>query len=314
MPNTQLKAKVFISCGQQKNTHEVDVAHKIAERLVNLGYDPYIAVEEQTLKGVKENIFGQLESSEYFIFIDFKREQLITGDSGQIYRGSLFSHQELALASYLNIPIIAFQENGVKQDDGLLRFLQSNSIPFTDRHLLPNVIADKIQELQWIPHWKNQLRLERNSSEFEDAMRLPEKAGARFFHIHVRNLHLRKTAVNCYAYLEKAYNLTTNSDIPVETIELKWRAYTLPNAIIGPNSSRQFDAFWLFHHDPTRLQFNIFTDFSGAYPQISGAGNFELTYAAVSENFPVVRGIFRLHIGNQLLNDVQFTQINDHTE
>lgn len=63
----------------------------------------------------------------------------------------------------------------------------------------------------------------------------------------------------------------------------------------------------------SRLQSNIFTDFSGAYPQISGAGDFELTYAAVSENFPVVRGIFRLHIGTQL-NDVKFTQINDYAE
>ena len=57
MSEEKIGAKVFISCGQQKESYEVDIAHKIKERLEELGYDPYIAVEEKTLRGVKENIF-----------------------------------------------------------------------------------------------------------------------------------------------------------------------------------------------------------------------------------------------------------------
>ncbi len=72
-----VRARVFLSCGQSKQSDERDIAHRIEERLRDLGYDPYIAVEEQTLKGVKENIFRQLESAEYFVFIDFKREVLL---------------------------------------------------------------------------------------------------------------------------------------------------------------------------------------------------------------------------------------------
>jgi cobalamin biosynthesis protein CbiG len=116
------KARVFISCGQRKNTDEVEIAEKIRELLELKGFDPYVAVREQTLRGLKENIFKQLSSSEYFLFIDFKREQF-KGES--VYRGSLFSHQELAVASFLeDIELMAFRENGVKSDDGILRFLQ----------------------------------------------------------------------------------------------------------------------------------------------------------------------------------------------
>lgn len=123
MSSRELKARVFISCGQTRGSEEENIAHKVSERLDKLGYDSYIAVEEQTLRGVKENIFHQLETSEYFIFIDFKREKL-EYNGFQICRGSLFSHQELAIASYLDIPLAAFQEEGVKQEDGLMRFFK----------------------------------------------------------------------------------------------------------------------------------------------------------------------------------------------
>jgi hypothetical protein len=110
-----MKAKVFISCGQRRNTEEIEIARTISRRLISLGYDPYVATEEQTLKGVKENIFSQLTSSEYFLFIDFRRERI---DELDLCRGSLFSHQELAIASLIDMPLIAFQEEGVLREDG----------------------------------------------------------------------------------------------------------------------------------------------------------------------------------------------------
>jgi len=61
------RARVFISCGQNKKSDEVPVANKIAERLIELGYDPYIAVEEQTLIGLTENIFPKLRRLRVFL-------------------------------------------------------------------------------------------------------------------------------------------------------------------------------------------------------------------------------------------------------
>jgi hypothetical protein len=68
-----LHARVFISCGQAKGSNEVSIAKGISGRLERLGFDPYIAVGEQTLTGLTENIFKRLGVSEYFVFVDFLR-------------------------------------------------------------------------------------------------------------------------------------------------------------------------------------------------------------------------------------------------
>jgi hypothetical protein len=216
----EARTRVFISCGQSTGSSEVSVAHGIAERLRELGFDHYIAVQEQSLSGLKENIFEQLRRSEYFIFVDFKREQLA---GTHIHRGSLFSHQELALASYLKLRVLAFQESGVKHDDGILPFLQANATQFTDRHLLPNVIADQVQQRGWEPYWKNTIVLERDPT-YADVDGL--SGSRRFFHVRVRNRHLHEMATNCYVYLERATRLAPSTEIPLEAIDLKSAGYT----------------------------------------------------------------------------------------
>lgn len=298
MPSHHPRAKIFISCGQSKISDEVEIAHRIAERILSLGFEPYVAVEEQSLRGVKENIFSQLETSEYFIFIDFKREKIIR-DGEDIFRGSLFSHQELALASYLDIPLLSFQEHGVKKDDGLLRFLQGNCIPFSDRHLLPSVVSDEISRREWSSGWKNALYLDRDPKQYSDA-KIQDGRLCRFFHIDVKNLHQRKTALNCYAYLEKVYDVQNKKDISIRTVEFKWAGYVIPYASIMPKSFRSIDAFFVSHVAPTQMMFNIYTDSSQFVPRIIGPGEYDFTYLVVSENFLPVSRKFRITVGNTL--------------
>jgi len=306
-------ARVFISCGQNKDSDELEAAHKIRDRLKEPGFDPYIAVEEQTLRGLKENIFPQLQDSEYFVFVDFKCEKLVphrrakTGvvsSSKLQHRGSLFSHQELALASFLDLQLLAFQEKGVKQDDGILRFLQANAIPFTDRNVLPNVIADEVQRRKWNPHSRNELVLERDPEQYADHQ-VQTEAGVeprRFYYVEVRNLHHRKTATNCYVYLEKVLKLDRPSiRIPFKTVELKWSGYMLPNAHVLPQTARPVDAFAILHRPPTQLGLVSFSDSLafGRLP-IHSTGEYELRYAVVSDNFPIARASFVLSLSDTL--------------
>jgi hypothetical protein len=253
-------------------------------------------------QNLKENIFAQLENSEYLIFVDFKREQLAAA-TPPLCRGSLFSHQELAIASYLDTPVLAFQEAGVKQDDGILQFLQGNAIPFTDRHLLPAVIAGEVQRRGWECRWKNNLVLERpDPAQCGDSWM--EVGGtrkhSRFFHIDVRNRHRRKMARNCYVYLERATTVEPLRVIPVRAVEIKWEGYTLPSAHIPPGNIRRFDGFYIFHDDPTRLHFQIFTDSTAFIPNIQGEGKYELDYSVVADGFPTARGSFQLNLDRSL--------------
>lgn len=299
-----LRAKVFISCGQSKDTDEADVAHRIGERLEAEGFKPYIAVEQQSLRGLKENIFQELSSSEYFLFIDFKREKLSECE----HRGSLFCHQELAIASFLEMPLLGFQEDGVKSDDGILKFVQANCTPFADKHTLHNVVADKVKEARWKPNWKNQLVMEIVTDQPSDAYHVRAKKNARFFHITVRNLNPHKHARNCYAFLETGRDLSTEGSLLVESVEFKWAGYVLPNATILPSSYRNIDGFFVFHDSPNIPRFNVFSDSTRFIPQIEGPGDYELTYVVISDNFDLVRSTFIVHLGNAL-DEIKFEQV-----
>lgn len=295
-----LRARVFISCGQGKESGERETAHAIAARLKALGFDPWIATEEQTLHGVKEHIFKRLADSEYFLFVDFKREQL-----GSDCRGSLFSHQELALASYLGVDVVAFQEAGVKLE-GLLAFIGGNATPFMDRGALPNEIENEVRRRlntgQWDSHWKNEIVLEREPGQFQDVdVKWKAPGGAliqkqkRFFHIVARNRHRHKAATNCYVYLEKATNLSTSEENSFPAFELKWEGYRFPFVNIPPEKTRRFDAFSIFHDSPTGLRFSgMFSDWIGVVPSLQGEGCYELNDLVLSSDFPPARGSFIL--------------------
>jgi hypothetical protein len=285
---SELRSRVFISCGQSKSSDEVAIAAQIKDKLYELGFDPYVAVQEQSLRGLKENIFEQLSKSEYLVFVDFKREQL--GPTPDVHRGSLFCHQELAIASYLEIPVLAFQEQGVKTGDGILGFIQANATPFHDRYQLPSVIAEQVQRRKeiWDPRWRNELVLERDPTQYSRTQ-CQDGRWCWFFHVGVRNRHRSKTARDCYAYLEKATRLNPNADIPVKQVEFGWAGYSQPNAHVFPGRVRAFDAFYILEDLPTQLQFNVFATGSDFVPRIGGQGGFQLVYSVVSENFPEAR-------------------------
>ena len=306
------QARVFISCGQKKNTNEVEIAHKIVEKLEKMGFDPYVAVEEQTLKGVKENIFLRLSKSEYFIFIDLKREKLENSE----YRGALFSHQELAIAAFLNSEVLAFQEDGVKKDDGILKFIQANCIPFSDRHLLPDAVAEKVRERAWKPNWRNELSFERDDKEYNDAFDVNEQKNARWYHIKVRNLHQQEIARNCTAYLESVKNTSTGGEKSYERVEFKWKGVNTLGVSIPPESFRYLDAFHVYYdsYDSkyiVHLGINSsVVDFSHYHQlyRITEPNTYELTYIVFSENFPPKRSTLGLHIGHKL-NDIKFYKL-----
>jgi hypothetical protein len=284
-----LRARVFISCGQSKNSDEVQVAREIGNSLKRLGFDTYIAVDVQDVHGLRENIFAELRNTEYFLFIDFKRDLL--GDSG-FHRGSLFAHQELAIASLLEIDVVAFREKGVQPLDGLMPFLQVNAKEFSDKSMLPDAVVGVVQQRGWDPTWRNELALEAPPSV--------DTATFRAFHVKVRNRHRERLAVNCFAYLESAIKLPSTR-IPLETIEFKWAATLLPSVSIAAGGTRLFDAFFIKHGQPTNVLFQVHTDTIGYVPQLPHeTGQYQLSYLVRAENFPPVRGRFILDLRSSL--------------
>jgi len=299
-PTDDLRARVFISCGQNKTTDEFEIALEIKRRLTGLGFEPYVAVEVQALHGLKEGIFGQLANSEYFVFVDFKRERL----APNCHRGSLFSNQELAIASFLNLDVLALQERGVKTDDGILQFIQANATPFSGRKKLPELVVrevrKRVQDGRWHPKWRNEIILNREQIQFIDAHDVRRDKLARYFHIEVHNRHRSNVARNCFAFLETVVSVDSSKRIPFSTFESKWEGYTLPNAHIPANGVRRFDAFCIEHDNPTQLMFKGFWDASYFLPRIDSVGRYEMTYLVVADDFPPARTSLLLTLGSSL--------------
>lgn len=105
-----MAGKVFISCGQRP-PDETTIAHRIRDILKDkFDLDSYLAFKVQSFDDVMQ-ITKELSVCDYYLFIDFRREKL--GWRGKC-RGSLFTHQELAIARHLGFSeIIALQQDGV---------------------------------------------------------------------------------------------------------------------------------------------------------------------------------------------------------
>ena len=74
------------------------------------GYSPYVAIEAQSIQDVNSGIISELKNSDFYVFVDFKREKI--AKKGK-YRGSLFTNQELAIAYVLRFEnAVFFRESG----------------------------------------------------------------------------------------------------------------------------------------------------------------------------------------------------------
>jgi hypothetical protein len=83
-----MKAQICLSCGQNPEWDESSFVQLIKEKIQSLGFDePYIAVQIQSPRSIRENVFRQLQESDYFIWIDFRREKTVTKDGNETSRG-----------------------------------------------------------------------------------------------------------------------------------------------------------------------------------------------------------------------------------
>lgn len=315
------QARVFISCGQREGTEEYKIAEDIVKKLehVDMGFDAYFAGNESTLKGVKEMTLRRLSESEYFIFIDFKRERLYKQNNGKFedtrkHRGSLFSHQELAIATLFDIEFLLFREKDVIEYDGISKFIHAYSIEFPDRKTLSKDIIEEVKKKGWTSNWRKELLLERSDEDWGDAVDVRVNKNSRWYHIKVRNLHQQKIARDCVAYLEKIKDLSTGEVKPLELVEFKWKGVNTPRVAIPSKKFRYLDAFHIYYDSQNIVHLGInpfVVDFTGYYElyRLSGPGTFELTYVVFSENLSPARATFSLHIGDHL-DDIKFYKGN----
>jgi hypothetical protein len=270
-----------------------------------VGFYVFFASRVQDSKSLTQIIFRELEDSDYYMLIDFKREKLLPPSKAWRFfrgrrfqhRGSLFSHQEFALACHLGLELAPFREAGVEPFTGIVGEVMGNAIEFNDRNGLVELVRDHIQEKidrdEWSLSTKNTLQLVKAPDQGIKATWVSGDKVA-YYHIHVRNLHWRKPATNCYAYLDKVIDLNTIKDVRLYTCELKWEGTKQSGVRIQPKGYRGLDAFVVVLSEPKELLLMPQTDAQNYIHHFKGKTHLEITYVVRSDQFRDVKQTFEV--------------------
>ena len=146
--NERYRDQVFISCGQQS-----DGEFALGQQLVQLvdyhtGLKGYFAQNQQSLDGVTFNIFQAIYHSAAFIAVMHRRDRI--GTHPDVYRGSVWVEQEIAIAAFVvqvlgaQLPNRAFIQSGIKRE-GVRGFIHLNATEFEESE----VVLSEVEK--WLP-------------------------------------------------------------------------------------------------------------------------------------------------------------------
>lgn len=257
------KARVFISCGQKTETHEHNIAKMVKEKLRELEYEneedwPFVAETQVGTKPLAK-IFERLEMSDYFLFIDFKREYPLIDFKRECLPFSVFSHQEYAIARYRNIPIIGLHQKGINNNHGILKneyFKWSGTFDAPSNKNIEDIVKKIIKAIEdggWDPKGRNELRITDQPFElFPDGpkwwldSKLSEinnqnepKWCIKWCTKEIENRHNKKIAQNCLVYCD-IIKPTDKRLERFQILELKWDNIIPFAASIHPGKNRRF--------------------------------------------------------------------------
>lgn len=294
-----LKAKVFISCGQ-KTDEEKKIGAELVSYFEKNGFEPFFAEGVHSYLGLTQSIYKNLRTSEYFVCINFERE-----DSEY---GSLFVQQELAIASYQQLPLIAFHKPGVKLG-GVAKYLHVNSIEFNNFHDIM-LALDPVRKT-WDPQSKNQFRLTYGNEHLNVAIQNQNNILSNWYHIIVENLSSLFTAKNCYAYIESIHDVKNKKKVFGENEyknELVWAGTGRVAVNIPYKAKRDIDALYTIHGTNQWIFQEPNTSTIYRYPQLAD-GHYKIVYAIHSDNLPEAKIELEVSLGNDTLKLLKQKQI-----
>lgn len=296
-----MAGKVFVSCGQS-TSEEKQVVSLIEELLIGQGFDPYVAIQVQSIQDVNSGIIGELKKSDFYVFVDFKREAI---DEGQ-HRGSLFTNQELAIAYVLGFENVIFlQQEGVGLE-GLLKYMGANPVRFTSLEDVPSLLERLLSEKSWNPAYSrhlvvNNLRGLPGTVTVENPF---DHWHAKPFYVDVKNkrtdIGAERTQIRL-AYITKLPDgqrrrYEIRSPIKVDGA----RAF---NQDIWPGDHGSFELFFVDKGHLEQVYFQSAWDALPLKPIITGVGTYRLDYEGWARNFPM----FRFSVTLQVTGDLETT-------
>jgi len=294
-------ARAFISCGQ-KDDKEKTVGISVENYFKKRGFETYFAERVHSPDALTENIFKFLRQSEYFVFVDFKRDPI----NSKGYRGSLFVNQEIAIATFLKLQGMGFYEKGTMRE-GILGYHIHNARPFEDGREIIEILNAETKN--WDIDSVNELKIRYDPESTGRDIRLNEPRGrlSDWYHLEIRNRDKSRHAFSCYGYVTKIKDLKRKRECEVPTRELIWSGTgdIVVNTMGG--TKRELDAFYVIHgHNRIRFNQRPWTTTRPQYrlPDLP-QGKYLVEYTVVSSTFETVSQTFILRFEGST-EDIEF--------
>jgi len=281
--------KVFISCGQRPpDERRIALAIRdLLERQFSL--TPYLAFRIQSLDDIM-TITRELRSSDYYLFIDFRRDPRRPEDLPI----SLFTHQELALAHHLGFhDIIALKQEGAPLE-GFLRYVLSNPETFSTEEDLLQKVQRLVQERGWSRNYSRNLVVEQLG--FTGPFQYQDHTGVfieNAWQVRVRNHRPETAAVGSVCILDYYIQPATGTRInSPDRSYLKWAGQMGYERTILPRDFGDIDLFSI-HADTPGLFLHSLRD-TPRQPILTIEGDYELFFKLYSQAFLLVEFSVRM--------------------
>jgi hypothetical protein len=293
-----MPGKIFVSCGQASE-EERDAAAELKKWLRDQGFHPYVAIQAQSIQDVNTAIISELKASDYYIFIDFPREHLHNNPDG-LQRGSLFTHQELAIAYILGFEKVLFLRYKNNKLEGLLRYMASNAIIFSTPKEAIEKVKSSIIERRWNPDYTRHL-IPTNLRWSESIMRYGshstgENFIGKFLYIDIKNLRSDLAAFNTVARLSSIYDSAGKPILVTDQSHLKVTGQPGYSQTIWPESHGAFDLLIVKADQTGAICLNSSLDLRPKPLIINQSGQYTLFYEVLSESFPVLNFRIKLDV------------------
>lgn len=222
------------------------------------------------------SITEHLAVSDYYLFIDFKRE-----DSVPI---SVFTHQEFALARGWQIKeMLAFQEEELSSH-GMLRYVLAHPTKF-QRATLVEQVRKEIKRKGWNANYSRNLLAVRVEASIPMRYNYPHGEGhdEEIWRVFIENRRIDQTAWNTIAILD---SVTSNQNVnKPDRSFLKWAGQKAYQQTIFPQDFAEIDAFAI-RVDGRGVFLHSARDLFPLQPIINEPGTYNLRYLLYANGFP----------------------------
>jgi hypothetical protein len=268
-------AVIFLSCGQRAGEREL--ARKIQQMIEN-EFKPMKCYNAESRQGFEDvmSITQHLARSDYYIFIDFRRD-----DSVPI---SVFTHQEFALARAWNITeMLAFKEKGLCKC-GMVGYVLAHPTEF-ERGTLVAQVREEIERKGWNANYSRNLVADRIEASPVMQYGYPngEVHEEEIWRVFIENRRSDQAALDTIAILDcvESNGALTKPDRTF----LKWAGQQAYQRTIFPQDYGEIDAFAI-RVDGSGVFLHSARDLYPRRAIITDPGCYNLRYLLYAHGFP----------------------------